>query len=198
MVRAKPQGSLAESQPEIDAQYVEGGFWRGDKVQASHGEWSITLDTYVVSAGKTVLLFTRMRVPYVNPDGFRFAVSRAGMFTGLAKWLGMQDITVGHDEFDAGFVIKGNSEEKLRALFASARIRELISAQKDIHFSVKHDASWFKPTPPEDVDTLEFHVLGVIKDIERLKLLYALFSETLDELCRIGSAYEHAPPDSAA
>lgn len=44
-----------------------------------------------------------------------------------------------------------------------------------------------------DADTLEFHVPGIITDIERLKLLFDLFAETLDALCRIGSAYEGAP-----
>src|ERR1035438_3281430 len=38
---------------EIGAQYVEGGFWKGDKVQAAHGPWTITLDTYTVSTGKS-------------------------------------------------------------------------------------------------------------------------------------------------
>jgi hypothetical protein len=41
---------------------------------------------------------------------------------------------------------------------------------------------------------LQFTVVGVIKDVERLKLLFELFSETLDQLCRIGSAYDQ-PPD---
>jgi hypothetical protein len=36
-------------------------------------------------------------------------------------------------------------------------------------------------------------VVGVIKDVARLKLLYDLFSKTLDELCRMGSAYENDP-----
>jgi hypothetical protein len=43
------------------------------------------------------------------------------------------------------------------------------------------------------VDELYFRVVGVIKDVDRLRLLYELFSETLDELCRMGSAYENAP-----
>lgn len=148
---------------------------------ASHGEWSLTLDTYVVNAGKTVLVFTRMRAPYVNPNGFRFSVSRAGLFTGIAKRLGMQDGAVGHEDFDRELVIKGNSEETLRALFTSSRLRERIGAQKDIHFSVDHDSGWFRPEPPPAVDTLGFHVTGVITDIERLKLLFDLFSTTLDD-----------------
>ncbi|HTS17459.1 MAG TPA: hypothetical protein VMP11_07795 [Verrucomicrobiae bacterium] len=34
---------------------------------------------------------------------------------------------------------------------------------------------------------------GVIKDVERLKRLYDLFAETLDELCRTGSASARDP-----
>jgi len=58
---------------------------------------------------------------------------------------------------------------------------------------VGDDEGWFGPSFPEGVDKLEFMALGVIIDAERLKRLYELFAETLDELCRIGSAYEGAP-----
>lgn len=51
---------------ELDARYVEGTFWKGDKVQATHGEWTLTLDTYAVTTGKAVIMFTRMRAPYVT------------------------------------------------------------------------------------------------------------------------------------
>jgi len=175
--------------------YVPGGSAKADKIEATHGLWTVTLDTFVVSSGKSAVIFTRMRAPYVNPDGFRFTVYRKGIFTEIGKWLGMQDVTVGHDEFDRDFVIKGNDEQKLRRLFSSQKIRDLISAQPDIHFSVEDDEGklWGKNFP-EGVDELYFQVLGVIKDIERLKLLYELFAETLDELCRMGSAYEQAPP----
>lgn len=65
---------------QIDAQYVEGSFWRGDSVEATHGAWTITLDTYTVSTGKVTMIFTRLRAPFLNPDGFRFSVARAGVF----------------------------------------------------------------------------------------------------------------------
>lgn len=173
--------------------YVEGGFARSDKIEATHGPWTVTLDTYVVSTGKSAVTFTRMRAPYVNPDGFRFAVYQSGIFTEIAKWFGMQDVEVGYPEFDGSFVIKGNDEPKLRRLFSNENIRRLISAQPNIYFSVKDDEGklWGKNFP-EGVDELYFQVVGVIKDIERLKLLYDLFAETLDELCRMGSAYERS------
>jgi hypothetical protein len=178
---------------EIDANYVEGS-WRGaDKVQVTHGEWTVTLDTYTVSTGKAVIVFTRMRAPYVNPDGFRFTVYRRSIFSGIAKFFGMQDVEVGEASFDSDFIVKSNDESKVRALCMNPRIRELIAQQPSIHFTVKDDEGWFGPTFPEGVDELYFSVAGVIKDVERLKLLYELFATTLDELCRIGSAYERAP-----
>jgi len=178
---------------EIDARYVEGGFSKGDKVQATHNEWTVTLDSYAVSTGHAVIVFTRMRAPYVNPGGFRFTVYRRGMFTDIAKWLGMQDIQVGDEQFDRDFVIKANDEAKVRELFSDPRLRELIAAQPDIHLTVKDDEGWFAPHFPEGTDELQFLAAGIIKDIDRLKRLYDLFAEALDQLCRVGSAYEKAP-----
>lgn len=174
--------------------YVEGGFARSDKVEATHGPWTVTLDTYVVPTGKSTVTFTRMRAPYVNPDSFRFTVYQKGIFTEIAKLFGLQDVEVGYPEFDHAYVIKGNDEQKLRRLFSNENIRRLISAQPNIYFSVKDDEArlWGKNFP-DGVDELYFKVIGVIKDIERLKLLYDLFSETLDELCRMGSAYQQSP-----
>jgi len=178
---------------QIEACYVEGGFWKGDKVQAAHGEWTLTLDTFAVSTGKVTVVYTRMRAPFVNPDGFRFTVYRKGAFSALAKYFGMQDVSVGDGTFDRDFIVKGNDAGKLRSLFSNPRIRELIAQQSEIHFTVKDDEGWFGPKFPDGVDELYFAVPGVIKDIERLKRLYALFGETLDHLCRIGSAYREAP-----
>ena len=107
----------------------------------------------------------------------------------------MQDAEVGHQDFDRDFVIKGTDATKLRQIFGHARIRELIAAQPQIHFEVK-DAhgifarNLFVEKPPEDLDVLEFLVddRPSIKDKEHLRLLFDLFAETLDELCRMGTA----------
>jgi hypothetical protein len=178
---------------ETQAQYVSGGFWKGDKVQASHGQWTITLDTFTVSNGKTSTTYTRLRAPYVNKDDFRFTIYRKGFFSELGKLLGMQDVEVGYPEFDEAFIIKGNDERKLQALFAHPTIRQLVERQPTIHLTVKDDEGWFGTSFPEGVDELYFCVLGIIKDVDRLKSLYQLFAEMLDHLCQIGSAYENDP-----
>lgn len=178
---------------EIGGRYVEGGMWRGARVQGSHGEWTVTLDTFTVPAGKTYVTYTRMRAPYVNPDGFRFTIYRKSIFSGIATFFGMQDVEIGNGAFDDGFVIKATDEGRARTFFSSPRLRELINAQRNIHLSVKDDEGCFGATFPDGVDELYFAVPSVIHDLERLKLLYELFAEALDRLCTVGSAHQRDP-----
>ena len=174
---------------EIDADYIDGGAWRGDKVQASHAGWLITLEEH----GK--YHHTRLRAPFLNPGGFRFTVYRRGVFSELGKYLGMQDVEVGHPDFDRDFIIQGTDAAKLRQIFGNARIRELIAAQPRIHFEVKNahgifERDLFAEKPPADLDVLEFlhDNRPALKNKELLRLLFDLFAETLDELCRMGTA----------
>jgi hypothetical protein len=178
---------------QIGADFVEGGRWRGNKVEAHVGAWTVTLDTYTVSTGKTHVTFTRMRAPYVNRDGFRFCIDRKNIFSGLGKLLGMQDIEVGHAPLDDAFILQGNDESKVVALCESPRIRELLLAQPSIALCVRNDEGWFGARFPQGVDELYFQTVGVIVDLPRLKALYDLFAETLNHLCQIGSAYEDDP-----
>lgn len=127
-------------------------------------------------------MFTRLRARFKNPAGFRFSASRAGFFSSLAEKLGFHDVRVGFDRFDDEFVIKGNDEVRLRALFANARIRALLDAQPDVHFRLHDGDVWGGEKLPPDVDELEFTVPGIVKDIPRLKLLFDLFAETLEEV----------------
>lgn len=178
---------------ELGADYQESGFFKEGKVVLSHRQWDITLDTYTVHTGKVTIVYTRMRAPYVNRDGFRFNIYRKSAFSWLGKLFGAKDIEVGESFFDDEFIIQGEPEILVRSLLTNSLIRQLIQNQKDIHFQVKDDDGWFKSKFPEGVDELYFEVVGVIKDQERLKNLFDLFSLVLDELCRLGSAYETDP-----
>ena len=161
---------------EIGAEFVEGGFWKGSKVQVHVGPWTVTLD--ICSDGESQA--TRLRAPYVNPEGFRFTIYRKGFLSDLGKLLGMQDIEVGDPEFDEAFILKGNDESRVRDLFANPKIRQMIQAQPKIRLDVKDSEGWFGPKFLENVDELYFEVLGVIKDAERLKALFDLFGAACD------------------
>lgn len=176
---------------EIGADYEE-GFFKG-KVVLSLREWQITLDTYTVDSGKTTIVYTRMRAPYVNRDGFRFNIYRRNVFSWIGKLFGVRDIEIGDSFFDDEFIIQGEPEHMVRTLLTNSEIRQLIQSQPDIHFQVKDDDGWFKERFPEGVDELYFQVVGVIREKERLKQLFNLFAAVLDHLCRLGSAYENDP-----
>jgi hypothetical protein len=179
---------------EIGGDFIDGGFWRGGKVEVHHQGWTITLDTYAVSTGHSTHVFTRIRAPFVNRDDFRFVIYRKGIFSGLGKKLGMQDIEVGHSlRFDDDFIIQGNDELKLRELFANREIRRLLDEQPQIRLEVKDDEGFFRQRFPDGVDELVFHASGVIKDVDRLRRLFDLFAEVLDELCRTGTAGPEDP-----
>jgi hypothetical protein len=182
--------SLAET---IQGRYVQGKWWQGDKVQVDVGPWTLTLDTYAESVGDSSTTYTRLRAPYVNPECFRFRIYRVSIFTGIGKWFGMQDITIGDALFDDQFVIQGNSEERIHQLLRNTTIRDLLLAQPRVMLKVKDDEGWFGAKFPEGVDELEFLAEGVIKDLDQLQKLFDLFAETLEELCRIGSAYAEEP-----
>jgi hypothetical protein len=178
---------------EIGAEFVKGGLWKGDKVHAHVGARTITLDTYTVSTGQSQVTYTRMRAPYVNAEGFRFTIYRKSVFSGLGKLLGMQDIEIGDPEFDEAFIIQGNDEGRVQTLLSDTRVRELLKAQPTIRLEVKDSEGWFGPKFPENVDELYFQVIGVIKEVERLKLLFDLFAAVLEQLTEIGSAYDQDP-----
>jgi hypothetical protein len=179
---------------EIGAEYQQGGFFKGtDRVVLTHREWEITLDTYTVSTGKSSTTYTRIRAPFVNPDGFRFNIYRKGIFSGIARLLGTQDIEIGDAYFDDEFIIQSSSQDLVYRLLSSIAIRQMIQNQPDIHFEVKDDEGWFQKTFPDGVDELYFRTRGVITDVERLKALFDLFAAVLDQLCRLGSGYETNP-----
>ena len=174
---------------EANGHFVDGGFFGKSKVIFSHGQWSITLDTYT----RDTSTFTRVRAPYVNRDGFRFDIFFENLVSEIGKSLGAQDIQSGDADFDDRFVIKGNSEEKARDFLASPRLRQLIEEQPSIRFEVRDDEGWFGSTFPDGVDELCCTCGDFIYDTDRLKALYELFAVALDQLCNIGSAYEDDP-----
>jgi hypothetical protein len=178
--------------PEIGAEFVDGGFWKRNKVQVDARPWTLTLDL-CTSQDENQTWKTRLRAPYVSTDGLRFTITRKSRFSVLGKIFGIQHIELGVPEFDESFYLQGNDEERVRTLFASARIRQMIQAQPRIHLEVKDDEGWFGPRFPEGVDELRFEEDGVITDPERLKALFDLFTAVLERLCEVASARKEAP-----
>ena len=174
---------------EINARHEPGGWFQGGRVVAGVGPWQITLDVRSTEDNN----YTRIRAPFANPSGFRFRIYRASIFSELGKKLGMQDILIGDPPFDHAFIIQSNDPPKVTALLADEQLRALIAAQPKIMLEVRDDDGWFGATFPQGTDELQFQCLGVIKDIDRLKMLFDLFAATLVRLCDIGGATDARP-----
>ena len=177
---------------EMNASFTAGTglFGAGARVQAQHGQWVVTLDTYTVSTGRSSATYTRLRAPYVNPTGFQFNVYDSVCFAWLRQAFGVQDLVVGDTAFDQKFVVQSASAPEITRLLSNPQIRAALEAQPDIHLQVKNDDGWFHADFPDGVDELYFQTYGVVKEIPRLEALFNLFASVLDEMCRMGSAYD--------
>jgi len=175
---------------QLDGEYFRGNMIKTDRVEAYHGDWMITFDTFIVDK----VIYTRIRAPYVNRDDFTFKIFREHLGYRIVKVFGMKDIEVGYPHFDQDFIIQGSDERKLLMMFANPKIRELISYQPKILLELKREAGLFKkPKFPKDVNEVYYHVAGTLKDLDQLHDLFDLFAYTLDHLCAIGTAYEDDP-----
>lgn len=177
-------GALAA---EIGGELIPGTFWKTAKVVARRGASAVTLDNFTVSNGKTSHVYTRLVAPFENRTDVHFSVGRTHVFSGIARWLGFQDIQIGDEPFDAAFVIKGDDEAKVRAFFAHPRIRSLLIRQPHVAFEVQRGGGGlFGNGLPEGADQLRFVAPGVVKDLDQLKQLFQLFSLALDHIQEIG------------
>ena len=88
---------------EIGANYIPAKKRKSvEKVEAYHDYWTITIDSYLTSHYGT--RGTKITAPYVNRDGFYFRIYRANAASQLATKLGLQDIIIGHRQFDKDFI----------------------------------------------------------------------------------------------
>jgi hypothetical protein len=177
---------------ETGAEYNPGRLFKAPSVRKRFENWTVTL-TASKSPGPaagTTITTTRLRVPFVSADGFRFTVERKSRMSKGGKPIGRHFITCGHPEFDADFWINSQHETKARALLDNPEFRRLLRAQTGVWLKVKDHAGWFGPKFPENVDLLVFEEMDVkpMTDVVRLQSLFDLMRATLEQMCRIGSA----------
>jgi len=157
---------------EVGGEYVKSGFFKDNIARVKVKRWVIYLKFVTQTYGgesSVTINSTRMYVHYSNKDFFYFKLQRKGLLNILGKLIGIKYIEVGYPDFDRDFIIKGNDESKVRSLFGNPIIRSLIEVQPYIFFKLKGNVLYFQEN-------------SIIYDIKRLKSLYQLFVETLNQL----------------
>lgn len=197
---------------DIKASYVaydgEGHFAAPAFVTVKHDIWDIRLDVYLKRQGKSEQPYTRIRCPFSNPGKLRFTIYPKTVFSELGKLFGMQDILIPWDtKFDRDFIVKGNSESKIRELLQDDNLRHLLIALNKRACSVTHgsklnyDSSIYTYEMTtheksydaarnlrEPVNELYFEAYGSIRDKVVLKEILELFIRTLERLRKIAAA----------
>jgi hypothetical protein len=151
--------------------------------------WDILFDIHPGERTSSSTL-TRVRAMFISKDNFLFTLYQQDIFSEIAKFFGMQDIEVGHSDFDSSFVIKSNNANQIKALLKNKELRKILLKYPYVYFDIRKNEGFLSEDFPKGILELYLHEIGVVLDIEELRAFYRLFSETLKELCSIGSAYE--------
>jgi hypothetical protein len=151
------------------------------------GRWVIYLEFYF-SHETGGLVSAEMRAPFSNLDGFRFAAVRESFLSRIQKFLGARDVETGDPAFDREYIVIGTDEAKARELFSNEKIRKALDLRRLEVFQIREGegaaGSGLLSTP----DELYFSIKDEYDSKERVKSLFGLFSETLSQLERMGTA----------
>ena len=123
---------------------------------------------------------------------FQFCISKKSFLNRVAENLGKSTIKTGDSSFDNNFVIKSNSDEKIKNLLSDEKIKNLLLEKADSDFEISHGYKGIGRKFPNDCDGLSLVVLYESKDKDRLMLYYNLFGEILTSLLEAGEIKDAA------
>jgi hypothetical protein len=132
----------------------------------------VTLDIRVYGSGKSQKTYTRAEVNLSSELPRGLAVSNEHFFSGVGKFFGSQDIQVGKPALDDAFVIKGDNEHEVRALFASAGLLHPLQKLCNQRGGVSGNAAWVE-------------IFGFIHDANKMSLM-------LDQVVDVAQAFDKA------
>lgn len=104
------------------------------RLEAQIGDVSVTLTMFLKRHGKRSQWYTRAAAPAASAH--RFNVYKASLFSWLGEALGMQDATIGDDDYDRLFVIKTDDPKWLVRVLAPP-VRRVHAARPEL--SLSHD-----------------------------------------------------------
>ncbi len=171
----------AQLTQEIGADFIDDGILKGVRVEKKHKLWTIYLDTYTVSTGKSSTTYTRLRAPYISRYDFTFKIGRKNIFTRIAKAFGKTYPSSGDYAFDGEFVIKSPDESLIKKIFSNENIKNRMRNLKRVNISTKKCKGRFGTEKVFDAKEINYTVVGVIKDIEILRNMISVIIELLDE-----------------
>jgi len=119
---------------------------------------------------------TQLVAPLSVTRDFRFAIHDEDFLDTIGKFFSLEDVKIGYPELDDHVVIKTNTPEKIRALFADDTIRSVFTTLEDFDFGIHthhlEDSEGEQPF-------LEFNINQGITDAAELQKIYHAFYAVL-------------------
>jgi hypothetical protein len=182
---------LKQFAAEMNGEFIDRNYHHSAKAELKHSDWKVIFDNYTeykTSGGKTFeQIYARVISPIKSSDNFRFEICRKNIFSSITKIFGAQDIEIGNSEFDKAFVIKANNEFKLKAFLNNKSLRTQIENQDRINLQISDQKGIWEDKLPEREFELSFFIEEPINDSQKLKSIYSLFAEMLNQLKDINS-----------
>ena len=172
----------------------EKGKWFGSPaVRCQAGSWEIVLDSYERHNNNSHHSYTRLRAPFLNKNGMNLKIYQEHFFARMGKKLGLQDIQTGYKDFDEAFIVQSNSSDHVKQLLREQSIRQLMLETPKMVLTIRDNEGIFAKKYPKGVDVLHAYRHGIVKNLDELKLLYALFASILERMVVINAAYDQDP-----
>jgi hypothetical protein len=165
------------------------------RVISSIDPWKVALDT-VTSYNPSVHTVTAMKLPFFNPTNLQFSLQKNDLAAKFKALFGKKPIPTGSADFDKKYSITGSDPEKIRQIFSDAAIQELVGRQPQITFEISRHQTpeSFTGKLPAGVSMLCYYELSrKIKDVERLKTLFALVKTVITRMQTLGLVGDGTP-----
>lgn len=130
---------------------------------------------------------TYIYAPFSASKGFDFFIYPDNFIEEIGKFFGMQDIETGDSKLDDKVIIKSSNEKNVKLFLANAKLRELIST---LFSNGILSGYFYAGGKPENVigkaEYIYFRYPGLIDDSGKLKQVFQLIIESLDQLIEMG------------
>jgi hypothetical protein len=176
---------------ELKGEHKLGAWGRPDRVIVHTGVFELVLEVF--TSDEDMDEHTRIRTVYRPLDDFHFKVTEDKTPDFIKNLFNMQDVRVGGDDvFNRRFRIQSNSETKVKALLENKDLRRLIGRMRSAQMEIKAGGKLFSNIPKAN-SVLEFSSKKAIRNPETLRVMFAIFSVTLQQMVKIGSAENVIP-----
>lgn len=171
----------------VNGEIKEGKFDASDMVESIHNGWKICFDYFTLWSSKYCTRLTRVTVPFISNDNFRFEIYEKSIFSSVAKIFGLQDIEIGDEKFDKRFIIKSNDELKIKSLLWNSNLRNAIEQLQNFNLQTSDQKGVWEEKLPENELELSVYFEGEIHDCEILLKTRDMLMEIMNFLSKTKS-----------